>query len=116
MMNRKPFLFGLVLSIAAVPALAADGPSVEERAGVGVGMVVGGVAGGPIGAIVGAAIGAKFGDEFYKRNEEVDALSASLTARKPPSRASNVTSILSRVTSVPWTTYCSMYVSWLSRS
>lgn len=78
MMNRNTLLFGLVLSIAAVPALAADGPSVEERAGVGVGMVVGGVAGGPIGAVVGAAIGAKFGDEFYKRNEEVDSLSASL--------------------------------------
>jgi outer membrane protein OmpA-like peptidoglycan-associated protein len=72
-------LLGLVLGVAAVPALAAEGPSVEERAGVGVGMVVGGVAGGPVGAVVGAAIGAKIGDEFFKRNEEVESLSASLS-------------------------------------
>ena len=80
MMIRKTVLLGLVLSIGASPAIAADGASVEERAGVGVGMVVGGVAGGPIGAVVGAAIGAKIGDEFYQRNEEVDALSASLSS------------------------------------
>lgn len=79
MMIRKTVLLGLVMSISAAPAIAADGPSVEERAGVGVGMVVGGVAGGPIGFIVGAAIGAKIGDEFYSRNEEVDSLSASLS-------------------------------------
>ena len=78
MMIRKSILLGLVLSVAAAPAFAADGASVEERAGVGVGLVVGGVAGGPIGAVVGAAIGAKLGDEFFKRNEEVDSLSASL--------------------------------------
>ena len=54
MMIRKSILLGLVLSVAAAPAFAADGASVEERAGVGVGLVVGGVAGGPIGAVVGA--------------------------------------------------------------
>lgn len=76
-MIRKSILLGCVLAVAAGPALA-DGPSTEEKAGVGIGVVVGAVAGGPLGAMFGAAVGAKIGDEFYQRNEEVDSLSVSL--------------------------------------
>jgi outer membrane protein OmpA-like peptidoglycan-associated protein len=74
---EKTLVLGLVLSLAAAPALA-DRPSTEEKAGVGIGVVVGALAGGPAGAIVGAAFGAKIGDEFNERNERVDSLSASL--------------------------------------
>ena len=73
----KTLVPGLILCVAALPALAAN-PSSEEKAGVGIGAVVGAVAGGPVGAIVGAAVGAKLGDEFYERNGKVDSLSASL--------------------------------------
>ncbi len=82
MMIRKTMLLGLILSIATVPAVAADGASKEESTGVGIGAVIGGVAGGPLGAIAGAALGAKIGDEFFQRNEEVDSLSASLGGSK----------------------------------
>ena len=74
---EKTLVLGMLLSLAAAPALA-DGPSREEKTGVGIGAVVGALAAGPAGAIVGAAFGAKIGDEFSERNEEVDSLSASL--------------------------------------
>ena len=77
----KPVTLGLMLSLAAAPAMA-DSPSTEEKAGVGAGVIIGAAAGGPIGAIVGAAFGAKLGDEFYKRNEDVASLSASLKGSK----------------------------------
>lgn len=76
-MFRNSIMLGLALSLFAAPAFA-DGASREESTGVGIGAIIGGVAGGPIGAIVGGALGAKLGDEFYKRNEKVDSLSASL--------------------------------------
>lgn len=63
---------------AAAPSAGAAGASKEETIGVGAGGVVGAVAGGPVGFILGAAIGAKLGDTFNRRNEEIDALSASL--------------------------------------
>ena len=76
-MIRKTLVAGLILSIGATPAFA-DRASKEETAGLGFGAVVGGVAGGPAGAIIGAAIGAKLGDNFHRKNEDIDALSASL--------------------------------------
>lgn len=69
----------IALGAAAPPAGAANA-SKEETIGVGAGGVVGAVAGGPVGFIIGAAIGAKLGDTFHERNEEIDALNASLDA------------------------------------
>ncbi|MDH4072061.1 MAG: OmpA family protein [Gammaproteobacteria bacterium] len=86
-MIRKTVLFGLAMTLAASAAYAGS-PSKEEKAGVGAGIVIGAAAGGPIGAIVGAAFGAKIGDEFFKRNDEVDSLSASLAASE--SRAASL--------------------------
>jgi outer membrane protein OmpA-like peptidoglycan-associated protein len=77
----KTTVLGLVLSLAAAPAFA-DGPSSEEKAGVGVGVVVGAAVGGPLGAIVGAAFGAKIGDEFNEREGELNSLTASLNGSK----------------------------------
>lgn len=76
-MIRKTIITGLVLSLFAAPAFA-SGASKEEGAGVGIGAAVGGAAGGPVGAIIGAAIGAKIGDNFHKRSEQLDDLTASL--------------------------------------
>lgn len=76
-MFRKIVLFGLLASVFTAPAFA-DGASKEESAGVGTGAVIGGALGGPLGVIIGAAIGGKLGDEFHRKNEAVDSLSASL--------------------------------------
>ena len=76
-MIRKTLVVGMILTIGAAPALA-EGPSKEETAGLGFGAVIGGVAGGPAGVIIGAAIGAKLGDNYHRKNEDIDSLSASL--------------------------------------
>lgn len=77
-MRIKLMALGIVASLAATPAFAADESSREENVGVGAGAIVGAAAGGPIGAIVGAAIGAKLGDSYHRRNEDVETLSGNL--------------------------------------
>ena len=76
-MIRKTLVAGLILCIGAAPAFA-DGNSKEKTAGLGFGAIIGGVAGGPPGAIIGAAIGAKLGDNYHRKNEDIESLSASL--------------------------------------
>ena len=76
-MLKKIILTGLLVSVAAAPALA-QGNSKERASGLGAGVVIGAMAGGPIGAMIGAALGAKVGDEFHERNEQVATLSSSL--------------------------------------
>ncbi len=76
-MRNQIILVGLVTCLITVPAFA-DTASKEESIGVGLGGTIGALAGGPLGFIIGAAVGAKVGDGYYRRNEEVDSLSASL--------------------------------------
>ncbi len=64
--------------IAAAPAAVADEASKEETIGIGAGGLIGAIAGGPVGFIIGAGIGAKIGDEIDNRDDEIDALAASL--------------------------------------
>lgn len=80
-MRVSAIILGTALFLAGAAAQAASSPT-EERIGVGVGVTVGAVAGGPVGAIVGAAIGAKLGDNYARKNERIDDLSASLAERE----------------------------------
>jgi len=65
---------GLLMAAPAASAAA----SKEESIGIGTGGAIGAVAGGPLGFMIGAAIGAKVGDTLFKKNTEIDSLSASL--------------------------------------
>ncbi len=76
-MRNKIILAGLIATLTAAPAFA-ESASREEGIGVGAGAVIGGFAGGPVGIILGAALGARLGDEMYRRDTEIDQLSASL--------------------------------------
>lgn len=64
--------------VVAAPLANAAKASKEESIGVGAGGVIGAIAGGPVGFIIGSAIGAKIGDTLYRKESEIDALSASL--------------------------------------
>lgn len=79
-MRVTALIMTAALIAAAGTAQAAKSPT-EERVGVGIGVTVGALAGGPVGAIVGAAIGAKFGDNYAKKNERIEDLSASLDTK-----------------------------------
>ena len=80
---RKTISVITIISLAALAPFAAQAkPSKQESIGVGAGAIVGAAAGGPVGLVVGAAIGASIGDRMYRKNEEIDALSASLAASR----------------------------------
>ena len=76
-MRASTLLLGTLLITTAGAAQAATSPT-EERVGVGIGATVGAVAGGPVGALLGAAIGAKLGDNYARKNDEIETLTASL--------------------------------------
>ena len=80
---RKTISAITVLSLVAMAPLAAQAAaSKQERIGVGAGAIVGAVAGGPVGLIIGAAIGAGIGDNFQRKSEAIDSLSAELSASR----------------------------------
>jgi outer membrane protein OmpA-like peptidoglycan-associated protein len=80
---RKTISAITVLSLVAMAPLAAQAAaSKQERIGVGAGAIVGAAAGGPVGLIIGAAIGAGIGDNFQRKSEAIDSLSAELSASR----------------------------------
>jgi len=81
-MWNKIISIGIVVSLLAGPAVAADGGSKEEGVGVGAGAIIGGAVGGPAGAIVGAALGAKLGGSINQRKEQVASLDTSLKSSR----------------------------------
>lgn len=81
-MRIKLALLVVTTFFVANTALAAESASKEENTGVGAGVVIGAVAGGPVGAIIGAAIGANIGNTFYRRNKQVETLSADLDSSR----------------------------------
>lgn len=80
---RKTISAITILSLVAmVPMAAQAAASKQERIGVGAGAIVGAAAGGPVGLIIGAAIGAGIGDNFQRKSDEIDSLSAELSASR----------------------------------
>ena len=68
--------------VTMAPLAAHAATSKQEKIGVGTGAVVGAAAGGPVGLILGAAVGAYLGDAANRKNEEIDSLSAELSASR----------------------------------
>ena len=80
---RKTISAITILSLVAMAPLAAQAtPSKQEKIGVGAGAVLGAAAGGPVGLIIGAAIGAGIGDNMHRKTEEIESLSAELSASR----------------------------------
>jgi outer membrane protein OmpA-like peptidoglycan-associated protein len=80
---RKTISAITILSLVAVVPLAAQAtPSRQEAIGVGAGAVLGAAAGGPVGLIIGAAVGAGIGDNMHRKTEELESLSAELSASR----------------------------------
>ena len=80
---RKTISAITILSLVAIVPLAAQAtPSKQESIGVGAGAVLGAAAGGPVGFVIGAAIGAGIGENMYRKSEEIDSLSAELSASR----------------------------------
>ena len=68
--------------VTMAPLAAHAATSKQEKIGVGTGAIVGAAAGGPVGLILGAAVGAYLGDADNRKNEEIDSLSAELSASR----------------------------------
>lgn len=80
---RKTIPAITILALVAMAPLAAQAtPSKQEKIGVGAGAVLGAAAGGPVGLIIGAAIGAGIGDNMHRKSEEIESLSAELSASR----------------------------------
>jgi outer membrane protein OmpA-like peptidoglycan-associated protein len=80
---RKTISVITILGLVTTAPLAAQAsPSKQEKIGVGAGAVLGAAAGGPVGLIIGAAIGAGIGDNMHRKTEEIESLSAELSASR----------------------------------